>query len=53
MELGAAEVKLFAQEGAKLVIADVREEDGRQLEAEITEAGGEARFEIQVSSMVR
>ena len=34
--MGAAEVKLFAQEGAKVVIADVREEEGRQLEAEVT-----------------
>ena len=42
--MGAAEAKLFAQEGAKVVIADVREEDGRKLEAEITETGGEALF---------
>jgi NAD(P)-dependent dehydrogenase (short-subunit alcohol dehydrogenase family) len=42
--MGAAEVKLFAQEGAKVVIADVREEEGRQLEAEVTEAGGDALF---------
>jgi len=42
--MGAAEVKLFAQEGAKVVIADVREEEGRQLEAEVTEAGGNALF---------
>ena len=42
--MGAAEVKLFAQEGAKVVIADVREEEGRQLEAEVTEGGGDALF---------
>ena len=42
--MGAAEAKLFAQEGAKVAIADVREEDGRKLEAEITEGGGEAFF---------
>ena len=42
--MGAADVKLFTQEGAKVVIADVREEDGRRLEAEITEAGGDALF---------
>ena len=42
--MGAVEAKLFAKEGAKVVIADVREEDGRKLEAEITETGGEALF---------
>ena len=42
--MGAAEGKLFAQEGAKVVIADVREEEGRQLEAEVTEGGGDALF---------
>ena len=35
--MGAAEARLFAHEGAKVAIADVREEDGRKLEAEITE----------------
>ena len=42
--MGAEECRLFAWEGAKVVIADVLEEDGRQVEAEITEAGGEAMF---------
>lgn len=42
--MGAAEAKLFAQEGAKVAIADVREDDGRKLEAEITDTGGEAVF---------
>ena len=42
--MGAAEAKLFAREGARVVIADIREEDGRQVEAEIAEAGGEAMF---------
>ncbi len=42
--MGAAEAKLFAREGAKVVIADIREEDGKQVEAEIAEAGGEAMF---------
>ena len=42
--MGAAEAKLFAKEGAKVAIADVREEDGRKLEAEIAETGGEAIF---------
>ena len=42
--MGASEAKLFAQEGAKVVICDLREEEGRQVEAEITKAGGEAMF---------
>ena len=42
--MGAEECRLFAREGARVVIADVREDDGRQVEAEITEAGGEAMF---------
>ena len=42
--MGAEECRLFAREGAKVVIADVLEVDGRQVEAEITEAGGEAMF---------
>ena len=42
--MGAAEAKLFAREGAKVAIADVLEAEGRQVEAEIVEAGGEALF---------
>ena len=42
--MGASEAKLFAQEGAKVVIGDLLEEEGRQIEAEIAEAGGEAMF---------
>jgi len=42
--MGAAEAKLFASEGAKVVIGDVLEEAGRQTEAQIAEAGGEALF---------
>ena len=40
--MGAEEAKLFAREGAKVVVADIREEDARKVEAEIAEAGGEA-----------
>jgi len=40
--MGAEEEKLFAKEGAKVVVADIREEDARKVEAEIAEAGGEA-----------
>lgn len=42
--MGAAEARLFAREGAKVAIADIREEDGRKIEAEIAEFGGEAIF---------
>ena len=42
--MGASEARLFAQEGAQVVIGDVREDEGRQLEAQINEAGGEALF---------
>ena len=42
--MGEAEAKLFAAEGAKVVIADVLEQDGRKVEAEIAETGGEAVF---------
>jgi NAD(P)-dependent dehydrogenase (short-subunit alcohol dehydrogenase family) len=42
--MGAVEAKMFAQEGAKVVIGDVLDEDGKQTEAEINEAGGECVF---------
>ena len=42
--MGAAEAKMFAREGAKVVIGDVLEEEGRRTEAEINEAGGECIF---------
>ena len=42
--MGAAEVRLFAREGAKVVIADVLEDEGRKVEAEIKESGGIALF---------
>jgi NAD(P)-dependent dehydrogenase (short-subunit alcohol dehydrogenase family) len=42
--MGAEEVRLFAREGAKVVIADILEEEGKALEAEVAQAGGEAMF---------
>src|SRR2546426_5613897 len=42
--MGAEEARLFAREGAKVVVADVLEAEGRQVEAEIVAAGGEALF---------
>ncbi len=49
--MGAAEAKLFAQEGAKVVIGDVLDEDGRKTEAAINDLGGECLFvHLDVSS---
>ncbi len=42
--MGAVEAILFAKEGAKVVIGDIREEEGRQVEAQIAEAGGDCLF---------
>ncbi len=42
--MGAAEAILFAREGASVVIGDVLEDEGRQVEAQIGEAGGHALF---------
>ena len=42
--MGAEEARLFAREGAKVVISDVFDDDGRRIEAEISEAGGEATY---------
>ena len=42
--MGAAEARLFASEGAKVIIGDVLEEEGRQTEAQINESGGECLF---------
>ena len=42
--MGAVEAKLFAKEGAKVVIGDVLETEGKQIEAAINETGGECLF---------
>jgi len=42
--MGAVEAKLFASEGARIIIGDIREEEGRQVEAQINESGGECFF---------
>ena len=42
--MGAVEAKLFSREGAKVVIGDILDEDGRRTEAEIVESGGECLF---------
>ena len=42
--MGAVEAHLFSQEGAKIVIGDVLEEEGKRTEAKINEAGGDCIF---------
>ena len=41
---GAAEARLFAQEGAKIILADVSDPEGIAVAAEIAEAGGDAIY---------
>lgn len=51
--MGAAEARLFAREGAKVAIGDVLDGDGRQVEAEINETGGDCVFiHLDVTSEV-
>jgi NAD(P)-dependent dehydrogenase (short-subunit alcohol dehydrogenase family) len=42
--MGACEARLFAREGARVVVGDVRESEGRAVETEIAAKGGEALF---------
>ena len=42
--MGAATARRFAKEGAKVVIADMLDEDGRKVAADITRANGTAEF---------
>ena len=48
--MGAAEAKMFAREGAKVVIGDLLEDEGKKTEAEINETGGEAFLRLDVTS---
>lgn len=41
---GAAEAKAFVEEGAKVVFGDILDDEGKQVEAEIHAAGGEAIY---------
>lgn len=50
--LGAAQARLFAREGAQVMIGDVQDELGAQTVAEIAGEGGTARFvRLDVTSM--
>jgi 3(or 17)beta-hydroxysteroid dehydrogenase len=42
--IGAATARLFAQEGARVIVGDVLEPEGRALEAELTKQGAQAAF---------
>ncbi len=42
--MGAAEARLFAREGARVVIGDILDTEGRAVEADIKTKGGEAVF---------
>jgi cyclopentanol dehydrogenase len=42
--MGAAEARLFAREGARVVIGDVLEAEGRAVEADIKAKGGDGAF---------
>jgi NAD(P)-dependent dehydrogenase (short-subunit alcohol dehydrogenase family) len=42
--MGAEEARLFAREGARVIVADVLAEDGQQVADDIAAAGGEALF---------
>lgn len=42
--MGADEARLFGREGAAVVVADMNDDDGKKVEAEIAEAGGRALF---------
>lgn len=44
MGIGRACAKRFAEEGAKLIVADIRRDEGEDVVEEIQEAGGEAYF---------
>src|SRR6266699_6333098 len=41
---GATEAKLVVREGAKVVLGDVRDEEGKRVEAEIRATGGEVTY---------
>jgi NAD(P)-dependent dehydrogenase (short-subunit alcohol dehydrogenase family) len=42
--MGAAEAILFAREGARVVIGDILDSDGKRVEGEIAGAGGQAAY---------
>ena len=51
--IGAATVRLFAAEGARVVIADVNAERGQKLAAELGARGAYARTDVRDEAQVR
>ena len=50
---GAVEARMFAGEGAKVVIGDILDAEGQQVEAEINEGGGQCVYvRLDVTSEV-
>lgn len=43
--MGAAEARLFAREGARVIVADIQDEPGQQLVDEIADSGGDAVYQ--------
>src|SRR5438067_9011705 len=43
--MGASMARIFAREGAKVVVADMLDEEGQRIAAEITQANGAAMFQ--------
>src|SRR2546428_7656776 len=41
---GAVEGRMFAREGAAVVLGDIQDDDGKKVEAEIRGAGGQATY---------
>ena len=41
---GAVEASMFCREGARVVLGDVLDDEGRRVEAEIRAAGGDATY---------
>ena len=41
---GEAEAKLFVQEGAKVVVGDILDDEGKKVETDIRSSGGEATY---------
>ncbi|MDP7548019.1 MAG: SDR family NAD(P)-dependent oxidoreductase, partial [Alphaproteobacteria bacterium] len=44
--MGASTARLFAAEGARVVVTDLMQAEGEAVVAEIATAGGEARFQL-------
>ena len=42
--MGAVEAKMFTREGARVVFGDILDDEGKQVEAEIRELGGDATY---------